>query len=225
MLREILKNDIKYMKKDPMIAMVFAAPVLFAVFYRVIILRFDLLIPYRSVFQYIFAVMLPFMIGMVLGFRMLDEKDEHMLSFYAVSPLGLRGYILLRVIMGIVLGALTIWAVSLFGVVPKEYWFFISVQVVLLAPLVFLILGVIGKNKIQGLTLVKIVGMLFMLPVLRVIKDNPLDYLFMFIPSYNVFELIVRKSFDYWVLIYTGGLFLSLYLLASHFENKCISDI
>ncbi|WP_070000123.1 hypothetical protein [Cellulosilyticum sp. I15G10I2] len=225
MYQEVLKNDIRYMKKDPMVWMILSVPILYIAIYHLLVLRLDFLLPYKGAIQYMIIVLMPFFIGMVLGFRMLDEKDEHMLSFYAVSPLGIRGYIGLRVAMAVILNLLGIIMIGMFGVFPRAYWFFILIQTLLLAPFVFLILGLIGKNKIQGLTLVKIMGMIFMLPLLKLIKANPLDKIFILIPSYNIFELIVNQAFDYGVFVYIGALCLGIYILIESFSHKCISEI
>ncbi len=225
MLKEVLKNDIKYMKRDPMIWMLVGAPILLVIIYQLIVLRFEFMMPYKSVAQYLLVVMIPFFIGVVLGFRMLDEKDEHMLSFYAVSPLGLNGYIKIRIGVALVLGVISIGGMSLFGVIPKTYLFFISVQAILLGPLVFLIIGVVGLNKIQGLTLVKIMGMPIVMPLLKLIKENPLDPVFVVIPSYNIFQLIVMEDFDLMVIVYIGALCIGIYLLAVSFSRRCMSEI
>ncbi|MDF2613420.1 MAG: transporter permease [Clostridia bacterium] len=225
MFKIVLKNDIKYMEKDPMVWMIFITPILFSIIYRAVIVRLKFLDDYHRVFQYIFVVMIPFLIGMALGFRMLDEKDENMLSFYAVSPLGLSGYIKLRMVMSIILVIVSMAIIGLFGVVPRAYLLLVSLEAVLLAPLVFLILGVIGKNKIQGLTLVKIMGMFFMVPVLKVIKDNPLDKIFVFVPSYNIFQLIVREEFSSLIVLYIGFMVIGVCFLTHLFINKCITDI
>lgn len=223
--QEVLKNDVKYMKKDPMVWMILSVPILYIAIYHLLVLRLDFLLAYKYAIQYMIIVLMPFFIGMVLGFRMLDEKDEHMLSFYAVSPLGITGYIGLRVAMAVILNLLGITIIGLFGVFPRAYWFFISIQTLLLAPFIFLILGLLGKNKIQGLTLVKIMGMIFMLPLLKMIKANPLDKIFILIPSYNIFELIVNQVFDYGVFIYIVALCVGIYILIKSFSHQCISEI
>ncbi|MDF2596804.1 MAG: hypothetical protein K0R69_3145 [Clostridia bacterium] len=225
MRKAILKNDLQYMKRDPMVWMSILTPFIFIVIYKVFVLRLDFFKPYQEVIQYIFIVMIPFLAGMVIGFRVLDEKDEHMISFYAVSPLGIKGYVKLRMMMTAVLAAVGIIVMALFEVVPKEHLFFIGIQAVLLAPVVGLVVSVWGKNKIQGLTLVKIIGMLSVLPVLKVIGENPLDRIFVLIPSYNLFELIVASERNDWTLFYTGILGASIYLLMEYFNKKCIHEV
>ena len=225
MLKEVLKNDMRYMKKDPMVWMMLGVPILYIIIYHFIVLKVQVMIPYKSIVQYLLVALIPFFIGIVLGFRMLDEKDEHLLSFYAVSPLGLKGYIRIRIGMALILGAVSIAIISLFGLVPSTYLFFISFQAILLGPLVFLVIGVIGQNKIQGLTIVKIMGMPIILPVLKLIKENPLDPVFVIIPTYNIFQLIVNKLFDFGVFVYIGALCISIYILMNLFTHKCISEI
>ncbi len=225
MLKEVLKNDIRYMKKDPMVWMIAIAPVMLILVYHFAVLRFEFLLTFKSALQYIFTVITSFLVGVVLGFRMLDEKDEHMLSFYAVSPLGLRGYIMLRIMMSIVLAAVCTAILVLFNIIPRAYVVFIGLQAVLIAPLTFLIIGVLGLNKIQGLTLVKIMGMPIILPVLKLIKENPLDKIFVLVPSYNLFQLIVLEEFNFSVVIYSAALLIGIYLLADSFSHKCLSEI
>lgn len=217
MYSNLILNDIKYIKKDPMIWFSLIAPVLLVFIYKFIILNLDFLIPYICVINYGFIIMTCLLSGMVFGFRFLDDKDENMLSFYCVSPLGIRGYISYRMILTGIFGAFGTIIVGGLAIGITNNIGIIIIQAMLLSLIIFLIIGIFGKNKIQGLTLTKIVGMVIMLPALKVIGENKFDRLFIAIPSYNVFQILTSNGGVKLSIVYIGIMVIGIIFLIKYF--------
>lgn len=150
MIRALILNDIRYMRKDPMCIVAFIMPIILACLYNFLLLKVDFISEYLGVARYMFILIIPMMVGMMFGFRFLDEKDERVLSVYAVSPLGMRKYIVYRIIQCIIVALIEIIIIYLVGIKADYNVLTSIIMATLLGPFIFLILGILGKNKIQG---------------------------------------------------------------------------
>lgn len=225
MILDLIYNDMKYIKKDPMYIIGCIIPLILGLVYKFIISNINMLSDYLFVFQYLFISIIPMMVAMVLGFRVLDEKDERILYVYAVSPLKLSGYINFRIVQCSVLSFIQLIILSLFGITTKYNFALTIVIAVLLAPCLFLIISLIGKNKIQGMTILKLIGTIIVLPGLQVIGKNKWDFIFKFIPTDFILKSTYKNEMIIWGLCYICGISILIIILLSNFYKKSIKDI
>lgn len=225
MIRALILNDIRYMRKDPMCIAAFTLPVILGCMYNLLLLKIDFISEYLGVAKYLFIVVIPMMVGMVFGFRFLDEKDEKVLSVYAVSPLGMRKYIIYRMIQCIIVALIEIIIMYLVGIKTDYNGLTSIIMATLLAPFIFLILGILGKNKIQGVTLLKLIGTVAGLPALQVISRNKWDVIFTLIPTDFIFKSTYVHIEGYIGFIYIIGMILLMGLMIVHFYKKSIINI
>lgn len=192
MLKILIKNDLVYMKKDPMMWMIALMPALCIIIYQLGMYYLSFLQPYGGVLQYMLIGMCSSFAGILFALRMLDEKDEHLMSFYAVSPLGIKGYLLYRggvssVISGVITG------ITSLGIIGR-----VSINTViygsLLGLLLTLVVGNLAQNKIQGMILAKATGLLVVLPCIRQLGDNSKDWLLVFLPWDYLYKIIVLQE-------------------------------
>ena len=131
--------------------------------------------------------LLPVLVGMVVGFLLLDERDDRTLHALQVTPLGLNGYLAYRVALPIVASvAMTVAAVPLVGLTPVALGPLLAIAVgaAPLAPLFALFLAAFAGNKVEGFALTKASGMLFVPPVLAYFVAPPWQWLFGVVPTY-----------------------------------------
>ena len=83
MINTLIRNDIAYIKSDPMVWMTLCIPILTVIGYHVLTSCFEFLEPYRAPLTYIFINIMPMTTGGVLGLRILEEKDGQLLRYYA----------------------------------------------------------------------------------------------------------------------------------------------
>lgn len=174
----LLAADGRQMLRDPMMAFVFAGPpLLWAA------LRFGApaaiglaeaythqdLSSYTGLILCFAALLVPLLMGMVTGLVLLDERDEGLIQWYAVSPLTKKGYFLYRLlvptIMTVVYGA---WILAGSGLAAPA-WSAAGPMLLMLgleAPFMALMLAAIASNKLEGLALTKGIGLLVIAPVL-----------------------------------------------------------
>ncbi|UMZ73043.1 hypothetical protein [Natranaerofaba carboxydovora] len=194
----LIANDIKNITRDAILIMSILAPILFASAIRFVVpiigelLReqygFNLLEHYTFIIGFM-IVLTPLMIGTLIGFLILDERDEDIITFYSVTPLLKSGYIYYRTFIPAVFNLVfTIILVYYTGVL--EVSFLTLVPVVLMAslavPMMALFLGAFAGNKVEGLALSKGVGIMFFGPVIGYLVGSWWNILAGILPPYWV---------------------------------------
>lgn len=127
------------------------------------------------------------MTGTVVGFLLLDQRDDQTMPALLVTPLSLGGYLRYRLgslmMLTIVFGAVM---VPLAGLTETT-----SLQVCVttvaagpLAPLYALFLGTFAANKVQGFALAKAVGIVFVPCVVSYFVAGPWQSAFGLVPHY-----------------------------------------
>ncbi len=135
----------------------------------------------------VFSSLVPFITGAMLGFNLLDHKDEHTLNTIRVTPLTMKGYILFKSTYayllsvfaaffsifgvkhlsgdGYQIGQVNLWEMFTWGDILAY-----ALVASLFTPFFALFLAAIGKNKIEGFAYMKTSGIFVLLPVLVIIE-------------------------------------------------------
>ncbi|WP_405176238.1 hypothetical protein MHI27_10870 [Paenibacillus sp. FSL H8-0261] len=174
---------------------------------------------YRS-FAAIFLVMtFPMLTGMMTGLLMLDERDENVISYYAVTPLMRKGYMVYRLVLP---SLLCTFLSSLFFIVSGLSSFQLEHIYILLllafeAPCFALFLASFAANKVEGLALSKIGGLFIAGPIVAYFVPSPWQFIGAWIPTYWPAKLffVIEASSGFIVLAYfMVGLLFHLSLLS-----------
>lgn len=146
------------------------------------------LAPYRPLLMSYFVVLLcPMMVGLVVGFLLLEERDGQTLTALLVTPLSLPAYLRYRIGLPLLVAvALTFLAFAIAGLVSVPVLPLLGVVAVaaLEAPLIALLLAGFAADKVQGFALVKGLGTVLLAPVLAWFVDPPWQYLAGVVPTY-----------------------------------------
>jgi len=231
-----LIGDIKNITRDSMLLGTMLAPIALALFIKLSISYFSevfnemfpLTIEHHYTFIMSFVILLsPFMLGIMAGLMILEEMDDNILSYIAVTPVSKSGYLLYRLIVPMLISTiLTIFIIVYTGLVN----FTISIlPVVLLAamitPIMALFLASFANNKVEGLAIGKATGVILIVPFLTyIVKSNWLFLLSAF-PTFWVSEAFM-KSYemalysDIYVLIGFCIQGVYLYILFKIFNRK-----
>jgi fluoroquinolone transport system permease protein len=122
--------------------------------------------PYRPVLALLAVVLhVPVIAGMMGALIVLDDVDDGALQVVRVSPLGVRRYLAYRVgaVTGFAVLGLAV-AAPLSGMVPARAWGAVALAAVV-APLFMLGVLAVARNRVQGLTLTKLLGLPVYAPV------------------------------------------------------------
>ena len=115
-----------------------------------------------------FVLMAPSVIGMVIGFLLLDERDDQVLTALLVTPIPLNGYVRYRVALPLVLGlAATLLGYPIANLLPINPVDLLAVAALgsLTGPMFALVLAAFAPNKVAGFALVKLLNAASMLPI------------------------------------------------------------
>ena len=112
-LRALVYADSRILWRDPLLGWVLLMPLGLAVLLRVLIPRageallaatgFDLA-PYYPLIMGGYLMTAPGIVGMVIGFLLLDERDARTLLALRVTPLSMRRYLAYRVALPLLVG-------------------------------------------------------------------------------------------------------------------------
>ncbi|UAL26946.1 ABC transporter permease [Bacillus paralicheniformis] len=188
---QLIRGDMKQIRRDSMLAFYGLAPFLLIVVTAAgIPLSAELtafnITPYRHLIMS-FAMLFPLILGIMSGFILLDERDENMIQYFAVTPLSKRGYVMIRLILPM---ALTFcYSILLFAsgglVAPGSvYLLFVLIMVTLQAPIYTLLLAAYASNKVEGLALMKGFSLLTLMPAAVYFIPLPWQLFGVFTPTY-----------------------------------------
>ncbi len=135
----------------------------------------------------VFASIAPFITAALLGFNLLDNRDDNTLDTIRVTPMSLKGYITFKSIYAYVLAVnasflvifatkhlsgdgYTFMGVNIFDNFTTGAIIVYAFVAGLFTPAFGLLLSALAKNKIEGFAYMKSAGMIIVLPALVVIE-------------------------------------------------------
>ncbi|NIR48484.1 ABC transporter permease [candidate division KSB1 bacterium] len=159
-----------------------------------------------------FMSLLPSMLfGLIFGFIILDERDEDIISFIAVTPLRKSGYLSYKLLASVLMSFIFFFIiVYLSGLItlPIKYAFALAVMVALEAPMVALFLAAFAVNKVEGLAFSKMLGVMYLAPFVAYFVESNWQYLAGIFPPFWVTKAFLaakdNTSLSYWVFIAAG---------------------
>lgn len=171
------------------------------------------LIPYYPLLMSFVLLMSPMLTGMVVGFLLLDQRDDQTLTALQVTPLTLNGYLAYRISVPTMLGLVTTLIIfPLAGLVEIEFGplLLAGLSAAPLAPFYALMLATFAENKVQGFALAKALGVLLVPPVVAYFVSPPWQWIFGLVPLYwpaKSLWLLLAGETGYWFYLLVGLLY------------------
>lgn len=165
-------NDFKLIFRDNSLKVFLLMPILILV----VVL---LIIPYlterfneiRSFVPYILmaaSLQASVMFGFIYSIVLINEKDIHVAKIYGVLPISKGKFVALRLIIPFIVSSLItffLFEFQEFYSISLGHNLLLSMLCGLLAPMMALVVTIISKNKMEGLTWFKIVNLFTMIPI------------------------------------------------------------
>ena len=212
-LIQSFKMFVSQIWRDDMLIAVCIAPLLAALFFRfgipavehLLCVYYDkkaILADYYLLFDLFLSILTPYMVCFASSMVLLTEYDENMSQYMAVTPVGKKGYFVSRLIFPALISflasvllmlcfTLTEWPVPMLITVC-----FLSV---LTSIAVSLLLFSFSHNRVEGMAVAKMAGLIMLgLPVPFFLISNA-QYLFSVLPSFWIAKLCLEDS--YWFLV------------------------
>jgi len=194
--------DFKHLRRDPMLAWLTLFPLLIALAMRwgVPALSAELdrryafdLIPYYPLLLSFLAFTMPMLVGAIIGFLLLDQRDDGTLTALQVTPLTLRRYLCYRSLipMGLSL-VMTVVALALSGLMvagPIELILYAAVAAPF-GPVFALFTASFAANKVQGFAIMKISGVVAWPAIIAWFVPMPWQLCFGVVPHYWMVKVV-----------------------------------
>lgn len=202
----LLRNDARKLVRDPVLLISALVPIVLA-----LVLRFGLpfaeaslltlsepldLGPQRPVIGVSALLLAAMLAGWVVGFLLLEERENRTLQAIGVTPLTLRGFVLWRLALPSSIALIGGLVILVFGDcgVPSFARALVSLLLAAVcAPAFALFLVGFADNEVEGLAVAKIGGLSFVLPVVATFVEGPWTWVGGLLPPYWV------------VRVYAGG--------------------
>lgn len=195
-LSTLLVSEVKSTVRDEILIIIACIPILLTVLIRFgepplrnLLFQFVDLSRHHLTIVAVLTSMTPMMFGWLIGFKLLDDRDEHTLAAIAVTPLTKRGYLIYRTILvfglSIFLNTALVPLTGLTGIVFIRF-VPVSLMASLEAPIMALILAAFAGNKVEGLAVAKFLGIFSAVPVLPLYISSPFVYTAGVIPFFWV---------------------------------------
>lgn len=189
------QGDLKTIRRDSMLLFLLLYPLILGLLLRWLVplattgLQETLdLRPYYVLLTSFFGLLtMTQLAGMLIGFLLLDEQDQKTLTALMVTPLPVRTYAAYRAVVPAVLcvlGSLVIVPMIGVGTIPIEALLPIAVSASVIGPIFALLLVSLAKNKVEGIALMKGLGIFLLAPFAAWWVPQPWQWLLGLFPTF-----------------------------------------
>lgn len=189
-------TDIKNISRDStLLLMAFGVIALFSILtfgippLTVVLMRqldFDLTAYYRLILSF-FGLIPSMLFGMLIGFLMLDERDEEIITYISVTPLGRMGYLSYKLLAAAVV-SFFFYFITVYGSglapLPLARTSLLALTAALEAPMAALFLVAFADDKVEGMALGKVFGMIYLGPFAAFFVTSDLQWIAGVLPPF-----------------------------------------
>jgi len=171
MIGTVIKNEIRNIRRDPMYMFFAIYPLILGIvgYFLVDYMEDTTPQPWPQVLAMFFIIMTGYIFGAVTAFTLLDDKDDNVLMSLKITPIDVKTYVLIKLIVSYVFGLIaTIIITFATGFLSGSSPFaiiMISIVAALQGPGVVLIVNSFSENKVEGFVYMKMSGLILILPV------------------------------------------------------------
>lgn len=197
----LANTDIKNIRTDPMLVLSFIGPLILIVVYHTGIpvglsileskINVDMKL-YEKLIFLVFLFMLPLITGMLGGFLMLEEKESQLITYYSITPLGQKGYVLYRLTVPFLItfvSVLSFMKFSHFSLMPIIWFVFTAIITSMLAPLISLFLASYATTRVDGFALSKMSSLLIVAPFILFLVPSGMQWIGGVLPTFWITKL------------------------------------
>ena len=203
---KILKSSVLQIYRDQMLLMLFFSPFLIGIIMRILVPFADKLItkylqfsikPYYILADATTLVMGAMMIGMMVGLLMLDERDDGIAIYYSVTPTGGLNYLLSRLLLPLIYSSISIIIIMTFATLSDigYPWFFAPAIISAFnGVLASMLLVSIASNKVEGLAVSKLLGLMCCGIPLAWFSTQHLKIFGYLLPTYWITDMLIHAN-------------------------------
>lgn len=225
-MNKLLSLSVTHSKRifrDPFLLFITFLPLFVSLLFRILIPElqqllinhFDLRLYYPLIMVFLIMIS-PMFFGWVIGFSLLDDRDEDILAYMSVTPLQKSGYLGFKIIAPVLISVIQGYLVLVIAdLCPMNYLKLLPV-IILMAietPIFALAQGVLASNKVEGLAVGKLLGIALIGPFASYFFDSPFAYLAGIFPPFWITESYFNDGAHYWLSLAVGLLIHIIFLV------------
>jgi len=219
--------------KDAMLILVCVAPILCGIFflYGIPFLQSlltehlsmpDMLPPYYLLFDLFLGAMTPLLFCFAAAYVILGEIDDGISKYLAVTPIGKKGYLISRLgIPAIIAFVVSIFELRIFNLTVISFGTVIIIAFMMsfLGLTEALLIVAISSNKVEGMAISKLTGLLFLGLPAPFFLTGKIQYVLFPLPSFWIAKFVMEKQVIF-MLIGLITSFIWMILLYQKFKKK-----
>lgn len=234
-LSSSLGGFVRTLRADLMLFFMLPVPLLAVVAFRVLIPIVEglltayfrvpaLLSPYYLAIDLLSASIAPLMLAYVSIMVVLEERDDGLARYLAVTPLGRMGYLLSRIGVPVLFGAAyTVPLLAFLSLTRPALWliFLLALAGGLSGAIAALLVPSLAENKVEGMAITKLSTLLMLGLFVPFFVSGPLRFLATPLPSFWMAELALSGRAWYFLPV-LGAAAVWLWALWRRFSRKII---
>lgn len=216
MFKRVLIHELKNITRDKMYGFLAIYPIIMAVVAYFLVPYLNTLgNPLASqIVTVLFILMNGFMFGAVTGFTLLDDQDDKVILSLRITPIDVKYYVFIKLIVGYFMGILSTLLLFIAADFLPNISFINLVYILILAPMsgpiIALIINCFATNKVEGFVMMKLSGIILMVPIAALFLTNWTEIFLFIIPGFWPARLIsmsilpieffINSEFIYFIL-------------------------
>ena len=219
MYNSFISSELKKWLRDPFMKFMVFYPLFFGIVGRFLLPRIasssgfqvDL---YADLIIVILTLMTPLVFGAIMGFSILDDRDDNILTSIKVTPLNIHQFLSVRIAMVLLLSftacTYVMWFSDIGGLSPVNI-LAIAFLASLGAPATGFLINAFAQNKIEGFAVMKGAGTTLIFPIISLFFTDKREFFFSFAPGFwpakAISSLIRGEGFlllNYWQYYFIG---------------------
>ena len=197
MFKTIVFAELRNIKRDPMYIFFAIYPIILGIagHYLVDYIRDTAPnSPWANITSMVFIILTGFIFGAITAFTLLDDKDDKVLISLKVTPVDVQAYVIVKLIISFIFGLIATYAIiygtgflnnSSFGIITL-----IALTGAIQAPGIALIVNSFSENKVEGFVVMKLSGLIIILPVIAFFVTGWIQNLLGIAPGYWAARII-----------------------------------
>jgi fluoroquinolone transport system permease protein len=159
----------------------------------------------------LFILMTGYMFGALTAFTLLDDKDDNVLMSLKITPVSVKLYVIFKLAISFIFGFIaTLVIILATDFLPgSSFWIILMISILgaLQAPGVALIVNSFANNKVSGFAIMKMSGLILMVPVIAFFVQSWQEVFLIFAPGFwsarlIQMELITALETNFSVMVY-----------------------
>lgn len=160
------------------------------------------------------TLMAPMIFGAIIGFSILDDRDDNIIDSIKVTPLTLTFFMSFRLAIVYLFSFAASIFIMWFSDIGNLTWgniLLIAFLASFSGPLTGLLINIFAGNKIEGFAMMKLIGMILIIPVISLFFNDYKELFFAVIPAFwpaKIIATVIRGDgqmfLSYWLYFWPG---------------------